>query len=214
MNDELRVTKLVKGVGNPETGGCWMAALTMYTGQEWSDHPDCVCPVVQALCIRINDMLPSDAERARLIGPRLYDPIGTALQKPGEPLHPDTIRRAFLCADRAVRVFAATPKNGLADLDPIVDEKSALAARAAAAAYTATYAARVAANAAANAAFAAADAADYDAAACAVTACDSLFALLDDVMAIGDTRPVERVPMACEPTEFCKTFAPETVGAA
>ena len=76
--EHLRSIRLTQGVGDPETGGCWMAALTVYEGSEWSEHPDCVCPVIAGMCIAINDLISSDEERGRIIGPMLFDPIGTA----------------------------------------------------------------------------------------------------------------------------------------
>jgi hypothetical protein len=139
--------KLVSGKGSPETGACWMSALSYYAGESWSDHPDCVDPVIRQLCITINDHLPSDAERERVIGPHLYAPVGTAQ---GLELMQ---RRAFRVADEAVRVWApmALDKAGrskdaarLRSLPPIVDRDSAMVAKSAA---NAAYAA--AANAAA-----------------------------------------------------------------
>jgi hypothetical protein len=77
-----------------------MSALSYYAGESWSDHPECVDPVIRQLCIAINDLLPSDAERERVIGPHLYAPVGTAQ---GRELMQ---RRAFRVADEAVRVWA------------------------------------------------------------------------------------------------------------
>jgi hypothetical protein len=121
-----------------------------------SDHPDCVDPVIRQLCITINDHLPSDAERDRVIGPHLYAPVGTAQ---GRDLMQ---RRAFRVADEAVRVWApmALDKAGrskdaarLRSLPPIVDRDSAMVAKSAANAYAAAAAATyAAADAAANAA--------------------------------------------------------------
>jgi hypothetical protein len=124
-----------------------------------SDHPDCVDPVIRHLCIAINDHLPSDAERDRVIGPHLYAPVGTAQ---GRDLMQ---RRAFRVADEAVRVWApmaldkaGRPKDAarLRSLPPIVDRDSAMAAKSAADAADAADAAAYAA-----AAYAA-DAADAD----------------------------------------------------
>jgi len=77
-----------------------MSAISYYAGYAWSDHPECVDPVIRALCVRLNDALPSDAERGRIIGPHLLAPLGTAQ---GTEM---TIARAFVCADTAVRVCA------------------------------------------------------------------------------------------------------------
>ncbi|HSG61654.1 MAG TPA: hypothetical protein VLA24_09495 [Pseudomonadales bacterium] len=70
--------KLVLGQGDPKTGGCWMTAVSAYAGLEWNDHPECVCCVIRGVCIGcINDVLGSDVSRGDVIGPRLFDPIGT-----------------------------------------------------------------------------------------------------------------------------------------
>src|SRR5690606_39229403 len=105
-------------------------------------HPECVCPAIRGLCIHINDMLPDDATRGRLIGPRLFDVVGT---NGGPEL---AQRRAFLAADRACRVWApeALDRVGLTEaaaklraLPVIVDSDSAHAAYAYVAAYAAVY---------------------------------------------------------------------------
>jgi len=107
----------------------------------WSDQPECVDPVIRALAIRLNDACRSDAEREALIGPYLFDPLGT---NEGEGL---SRRRAFRCADQACRVWAprALRRAGresdavqLEELDAVVDRKTA---RAAAHAYCAANAA-------------------------------------------------------------------------
>ena len=125
--------KLSSGIGNIEDRGCWMTAVSVYANETWSDHPSCVPPVIRRLCVKLNDMLPSDAERGRVIGPVLFLPVG-ADPSPGAEQE-----RAFLCADRAVRVFA--PKaldaagmtdeaQALRDLQPVTNKESAHAARA------------------------------------------------------------------------------------
>lgn len=117
------------------TGACWMSALNYYTkfGEKdftWSDHPECVDPVIRALCIWLNDNL-EDGERERLIVPHLFAPVGTKRSKLL------TEKRAFLVADRAVRVFAPMAlraakmdewANRLSALTPITDKKTAWAA--------------------------------------------------------------------------------------
>jgi len=70
--------RLSHGEGSLEKGkACWMSALSYYAGYEWSDHPECVCPIIRELGIKINDALPSDSAREALIGPHLYTPLGT-----------------------------------------------------------------------------------------------------------------------------------------
>ena len=92
--------RLVKGCGDIKTGACWMSAISYYAGYAWSDHPECVDPVIQCLCIALNDRLPSDAERERVIGPHIMTPIGT---QQGTDL---TRQRMLIVADEAVRVWA------------------------------------------------------------------------------------------------------------
>lgn len=74
-----RMLKLVYGAGSLEEGACWMSALRYYEGGSWSDQPACVCPVIRALAIRLNDFC-DDEQRQRLIAPAdvLFAPMGTA----------------------------------------------------------------------------------------------------------------------------------------
>ena len=129
--------KLVKGQGSESTGACWMSAVHYYVRKDdksWSDHPNCVSPIVRELCIQLNDWC-EDGERESLIGPHIFAPVGT------NTCEADEIRRAFLCADRAVRVFAPAAldvaglraeADKLRALSPVVDVRSAkIAANAA-----------------------------------------------------------------------------------
>jgi hypothetical protein len=108
-----------------------MEAVSDFAGEPWSNSPSCTSPVIAAYARSLNDWLPDD-ERQRLKAyiPRL---VGTA--------EPDLeLRRAFACADAAVRVFAplAFKAAGLVEeaarlgvLAP-VDRESAESARSAA----------------------------------------------------------------------------------
>ncbi len=70
--------RLVKGEGAPGKGACWMSALNHMSGNErWTGKAECVDPVIRELCIRVNDSLPSDADRERVIAPILMEPYGT-----------------------------------------------------------------------------------------------------------------------------------------
>lgn len=74
-----------------------MEAVSALAGEPWSNSPSCTSPVLAAYARSLNDWLPDD-ERQRLKAyiPRL---VGTA--------EPELeLRRAFACADAAVRVFA------------------------------------------------------------------------------------------------------------
>ena len=75
--------KLVKGEGSRETGACWMSAIAWYAGQEtWTDKAECVDPLIRSLCVWLNDLLPSDEERERVIGPHIMAPMGTRTDDP------------------------------------------------------------------------------------------------------------------------------------
>ena len=155
--------KLVHGKGSPETGGCWMSALSKYSGERWSDHPDCVCPLIASLCIKLNDMLPSDKARGEVIGPHLLEPIGTRTKD-----CTITGQRRWHLVDAAVRRFAPAALRA-ANLEAQAETLEALPIVTQATAHSARYAAHSAASAACYAAaasrYAAADAARYAAAA-------------------------------------------------
>jgi hypothetical protein len=70
--------KLVKGKGSKETGACWMSVIAWYEGNSnWTDAPDCVCPIIRELAIWVNDQIDSDEERERLISPIMFSVVGT-----------------------------------------------------------------------------------------------------------------------------------------
>ena len=50
---------------DPESGVCAMEAAAYIAGEEHSDHPACVCPVIGGFMRSWNDALPSDADRDR-----------------------------------------------------------------------------------------------------------------------------------------------------
>lgn len=108
--------KLVKGTGSPTTGACWMSALSYYAGYEWSDHPECVDPVIRQLCITLNDALP-DETREAVIGPHMMAPIGT---NRGSAI---AQQRQLACVDRLLRVWLPRRLDRLGGLtgDPSLD---------------------------------------------------------------------------------------------
>jgi hypothetical protein len=195
MSDKPRIldlSTLVLGHGNhasPDDGFCVMEAVAYFAGEEHSDTPWCASPTVTEFAMQLNDRLDDD-ERRRLVSyiPRIVGSKGKA---------DDEAKRAFLCADWAIRKVApialeATRERGLIErakrlreLAPITDTDTANAAAtaartAAAAAYDddaaeAAYAAAAAAAAyAASAAYAYAhtDTANAAAAARAAAAAD------------------------------------------
>ena len=82
---------------SPSDGVSLMEAVSALAGEPWSNSPSCTSPVIAAYARSLNDWLPDDArQRLKVYIPRL---VGTAA--------PDLeLRRAFACADAAVRVFA------------------------------------------------------------------------------------------------------------
>ena len=70
--------KLVKGSGSPTEGACLLSAVAWYAGEkDWTDAPECVCPMVRTIGIALNDALPSNAERERICGPLIFRVMGT-----------------------------------------------------------------------------------------------------------------------------------------
>lgn len=144
---------------------CAMELAAHLAGLPHSDSPPCTSPVIAAYVRTLNDRMPSDV-RNELLLPLIPQLLGTA--------NADGQVAAFMCADRAVRVFAplALDAAGLPDeatklreLPEIVDKQTGDAADAYAAAGDAAasaYAAYAAAGDAADA-YAYAYAADADA---------------------------------------------------
>jgi len=102
--DETRLTEVAKrglGKGNHQSiadGMCAMEAASYIAGEKWSDHPQCVCPVIGAFLRNWNDSLPDD-ERNALITPALIaKTIGTRGSKDLER------RRSLMAADWLIRV--------------------------------------------------------------------------------------------------------------
>jgi hypothetical protein len=81
----------------PQEGRCAMEWVSYLAGEEHSDSPVCVSPVLRALCISLNDGLP-EGPRQRL-RPYLTRTIGTA----GDGLDEE---RAWLAMDWVIRDYA------------------------------------------------------------------------------------------------------------
>ena len=161
---------LKSGSHSPDSTFCVMEAVAFVAGEEWSDHPQCACPVIAAFLRSWNDSLPSDAERDRLLKPLVAKLVGTKSTEAIEK------RRGIMATDWMVRTNAPAwlrlagltkQAEALESLPEITDyaKFSALkglleAARADAAA---AWAARGVGDAAAWAAWAAGDAGDAEA---------------------------------------------------
>src|SRR5438132_9704411 len=121
--------KLLKGAHQADHEFCAMEAVAWLAGEVHNDAPKCASPVIRSFVTTWNDRT-TDAERQRLIPylARLADSTAT---------QPVEIRRAFLFADYAVRVFAPIAFRAIGKtkaavtlerLDQITNKKTALAA--------------------------------------------------------------------------------------
>jgi hypothetical protein len=132
MLDRDAIT-LTRGNHTPGEGYCIEELVSTLAGEPWSDVPACVSPVIAAYCRALNDRLP-DAPRQRLKAYAARQ-VGTAGDADAE------LRRAYLCADYAVRRFAPAvlrtvglerAAERLEALPPVVDRASAATAVSAA----------------------------------------------------------------------------------
>jgi hypothetical protein len=161
-----------------DAGHCAMEAVAWLAGEPHSDAPACACPVIARAMIRLNDRIRDDATRTELLRPLLPKIIGSRATREVQ------IKRAYVAADMAVRVFAplALEKRGhlklaekLRAVTEITDRDTAISGRDAA--RKAYYAADADADADAADAYAAGDA--YAAYAAAAAAADAAYAAAD-----------------------------------
>jgi hypothetical protein len=95
--EKVQKLSLKSGGHSPDSTFCVMEAVAFVAGESWSDHPECVCPVIGAFMRSWNDALPNDAERDRLLKPlipKLLNTRNPALEE----------RRSLMAADWLVRV--------------------------------------------------------------------------------------------------------------
>ena len=109
---------------SPEQGRCAMEWVSYLAGEEHSDQPACVSPVLRAVCIALNDGL--EHEPRQRLRPYLARTIGTA----GDGLDP---ARAWMALDWLIRDYtscwlvAAGLRQPAADCcaaAPVLDEAS------------------------------------------------------------------------------------------
>ena len=79
-----------------ERGVCALEAVAFVAGEEFSDHPECACPVIAAFLRSWNDSLP-DADRDALLRPFILRLPGTRSNAATEK------RRAMMAADWLIR---------------------------------------------------------------------------------------------------------------
>ena len=210
MNDYLSVIRLGYGKGQPGQQACWMTALQSHLGGQWTDQCECVDPVINSLCIRINDLYGSDdaARTEDVLAFGLFRPIGT------RGTRDDTMKRMWFLIDLSIRTWAPITLRlckredlavRLESLPQVTAEtinevrEVTKAVRKAADAAAAAAAAADAAAAAYAAAYAAADAA---AAARRKFIKEHLFPALDKLIEMGPHSPDEPTAPACGVPEF------------
>ena len=92
------ITTLASGAHTPDSGAmCAMEAAAYIAGEPWSDHPQCVSPVIASFMRSWNDAL-ADADRTRLLLPLIPHTVGTRTTDADE----DT--RSWMATDWLVRV--------------------------------------------------------------------------------------------------------------
>lgn len=116
-----------------ESGHCALELAAWLAGEEHSDSPECVCPVIASFVLSWNDSLASDSERGRLLGPLLPQLVGTRSTKEVED------RRSWLAMDWLVRVCVPTfldlvpalqkHASTIRELPPVLSEDAAENAR-------------------------------------------------------------------------------------
>ena len=89
VNDERLAEIMARHIGSGKhnsisDGLCVMEAVAYVSGDTWTDHPSCACPVISTFLRTWNDTLPNDEERDRLL----------------EIAHPEAGRDTLDCGDR------------------------------------------------------------------------------------------------------------------
>jgi hypothetical protein len=130
--DWLAGVKLAEGKHESVVdGACAMEAVSYIAGEEWSDSPQCVSPVIGAFLRRWNDDLPDD-DRQRLLMPLIPEIVGTRSSDKVEE------KRAYMVLDWLVRTNVPTfldlipglrhRAKALRELDEITTSQDAAAA--------------------------------------------------------------------------------------
>jgi len=97
---DLNTITFAHGAHTPTSGEmCVMEAAAYIAGEPWSDHPQCVSPVIATFCRYWNDSL-REPPRSELLRPLLPLVIGT------RTTDADEVTRAWLATDWLVRVQA------------------------------------------------------------------------------------------------------------
>jgi len=132
---EIRIAEITTlksgGHSGLSDGACIMEAAAYVAGEPWSDHPQCVSPVIGVFLRNWNDSLRSDDERTRLLKPLLPKILSTTADPATEE------RRSYLSLDWMIRTYLPAwlrltkldeHADAIAALAPIVDMATATAA--------------------------------------------------------------------------------------
>jgi hypothetical protein len=90
------------GHGSLDEGMCVMEAVAYVAGEEWSDTPQCACPVLATFLRSWNDAITDDAHRTALLKPLVPRLVGSKSTIEVER------RRSDMALDWLVRVHAPT----------------------------------------------------------------------------------------------------------
>lgn len=120
---------------SPEDGLCLLELVALLAGEEHSDIPVCVCPVLSAYGRKLSDAMGCDNAGDELRAKHLTGIAQLLLNTVGS--RELRLQRAYLLADRAVRVIAPMalvryPQHAelLRDLPPVTGVESAVFAAA------------------------------------------------------------------------------------
>ena len=97
---EIENIPLHKGSGDALDTACVMQMVSYVANEPWSDHPECVCPLLTRFAIRLNDRF--DDSHRQLLKPLIPRLVGTRADLKTE------IQRAKFLALQAVSVFLPT----------------------------------------------------------------------------------------------------------
>lgn len=111
-----------------DDGMCAMEMVAWLAGEEHSDQPRCSCPAIASYVRALNDLLPNDSERTRLLRPLVPKFVNTR----GNDA--DALRRGWVVLDGTMRELLPHRMRALrrgheaeafANAAPIVDVESA-----------------------------------------------------------------------------------------
>ena len=105
-------------IADAEQAACAMELVSWLSDEPFSAAPQCACPVITRFVVNWNDSLPTDEDRARVLGPFLERIVGSRSTPAVEK------RRSYMALDWSIRV--STP--AWIDLAGLVDEAAALRA--------------------------------------------------------------------------------------